>query len=449
MKKLFLAVFLGLFLLPTLFTGIIRAADLVTPLPEDRIDPSGFYSSPSEVSDILNENETGAQNVEKSAIKGMVGHGLGLLQGAYPCLFENCDEITSEKARKGFGGLMEDQVVAMLDRQPSVNVVAHLAEDWVPGYKDANSVYANGYSDLQDANISTLWSFTRNIAYSFYVVVMIVIGFMIMFRNKIGGQVMVTLGNSIPKIVISLVLVTFSFAIMGIIIDIGGIIRSVIANIYFGETEAAINIHNPFSLLGGFWGKNLIEPLTGFLPEGQLNLWEWILNFGKNLGETILNLFLNLAATGFVLFGAIKLWVVLVKTYLAILVNVVTAPLTIAASSIPGNDSAMLNTFKSLARNVLVFPVAFAIVNLPYVLDNAGVSLKFPESLVGVDTSSGTFLPSMIMGLAKVIAIYTAASAPDIVKSIIPPTASKSGIDNSKSMKEALSKVPLLGGVFK
>ena len=51
MKKLFLAVFLGLFLLPTLFTGIIRAADLVTPLPEDRIDLSGFYSSPSEVSE--------------------------------------------------------------------------------------------------------------------------------------------------------------------------------------------------------------------------------------------------------------------------------------------------------------------------------------------------------------------------------------------------------------
>ena len=43
----------------------------------------------------------------------------------------------------------------------------------------------------------------------------------------------------------------------------------------------------------------------------------------------------------------------------------------------------------------------------------------------------------------------TIPTAPEIVKSIIPPTASKSGIDTSRAMKEAMSKVPLLGGMFK
>nr|MBP6922014.1 hypothetical protein [Candidatus Dojkabacteria bacterium] len=300
------------------------------------------------------------------------------------------------------------------------------------------------------AKIVDLWSFTRNLAYAFYVVIMIVIGFMIMFRNKIGGQVMVTLGNSIPKIVISLVLVTFSFAIIGIIIDIGGILRNVISNLYYPDnSELAINVHNPFQLLGGFWGKNLIEPLAGFLPEGNLNLIGWVGHILKNLGQTILNLVLSILATGFVLFGAIKLWIMLVKTYFSLIINVVTAPLTIAMGSLPGNDSSLTNTFKSAARNVLVFPVAFAIVNLPYVLDNAGVSLKFPESLVGVDTTSGTFLPTLILGLAKVLAIFTAATAPEIVKSIIPATASKSGVDSAGAIKGALSKVPLLGGMFK
>jgi len=273
---------------------------------------------------------------------------------------------------------------------------------------------------------------------------------MIMFRNKIGGQVMVTLGNSIPNIVISLILLTFSFAIIGIIIDVGGIIRNVISNVYYPDNaELAINVHNPFQLFGGFWGKNFIEPLAGILPEGNLNLMDWVLNFGKNLGQTILNLLFSIVATGFVIFGAVKLWVTLVKTYFALLINVITAPLTIAIGALPGNSASLINTFKSAARNVLVFPIAFAIVNLPYVLDNAGISLKFPESLVGVDTTSGTFLPSLILGLAKVLAIYTAATAPEMVKSIIPPTASKSGVDTSRAMKDAMSKVPLLGGMFK
>jgi len=448
MKKFGLFILMSLIFSSVLLPRVVLAQEGMT--EEDRIDPAGFYSTPSEVSDTLNENTTGAQNVEKAAIKGLTGHGLALLQSAYPCLFKNCEEIEDEQARKGFGGVIEEQVVAMLDRQPTVNVVAHLAEEWVPGYKDTNSVYANGASDLEEAKIVDLWSFTRNIAYAFYVVIMIVIGFMIMFRNKIGGQVMVTLGNSIPNIVISLILVTFSFAIIGIIIDVGGIIRNVISNVYYPDNaELAINVHNPFQLFGGFWGKNFIEPLAGILPEGNLNLMDWVLNFGKNLGQTILNLLFSIVATGFVIFGAVKLWVTLVKTYFALLINVITAPLTIAIGALPGNSASLINTFKSAARNVLVFPIAFAIVNLPYVLDNAGVSLKFPESLVGVDTTSGTFLPSLILGLAKVLAIFTAATAPEIVKSIIPPTASKSGIDTSRAMKDAMSKVPLLGGMFK
>ena len=448
MKRFGLFILMSLIFSSVLLPRVVLAQEGMT--DEDRIDPAGFYSTPSEVSDTLNENTTGAQNVEKAAIKGLTGHGLALLQSAYPCLFQNCEEIEDEQARKGFGGVIEEQVVAMLDSQPSVNVVAHLAEEWVPGYKDANSVYANGASDLEEAKIVDLWSFTRNIAYAFYVVIMIVIGFMIMFRNKIGGQVMVTLGNSIPNIVISLILVTFSFAIIGIIIDVGGIIRNVISNVYYPDNaELAINVHNPFQLFGGFWGKNFIEPLAGILPEGNLNLMDWVLNFGKNLGQTILNLLFSIVATGFVIFGAVKLWVTLVKTYFALLINVITAPLTIAIGALPGNSASLINTFKSAARNVLVFPIAFAIVNLPYVLDNAGISLKFPESLVGVDTTSGTFLPSLILGLAKVLAIYTAATAPEMVKSIIPPTASKSGVDTSRAMKDAMSKVPLLGGMFK
>ena len=126
-------------------------------------------------------------------------------------------------------------ITAMVTSTPSVDVVAHLADEWVPGYANTTSVYADGYGDLKGSNIIALWSKVRDISYVIYVTIMIVIGFMIMFRHKIGGQAMVTLGNSIPRLIVSLILVTFSFAIMGLLIDLGGLIMKLVAFVIYGE----------------------------------------------------------------------------------------------------------------------------------------------------------------------------------------------------------------------
>jgi len=447
MKKLFLVVFLGLFLVPTLFTGIIRAADLVTPLPEDRIDNSKVYEDAGVISDTINENTTNANNVEKSAAKSILGHSMSFFQGACPTCFKNSEELPDE-LKTGLVEMVDKGVVSMFDNQPRVNVVAHLAEEWVPGYKETNSVYASGYDDLKTAGVTELWSKTRNIAYAGYVIIMIVIGFMIMFRNKIGGQVMVTLGNSLPKIVFSLVLVTFSFFLIGFIIDIGGILRNVISEIYYpGSPDSAITIHNPLILFSDFVTKKSVVAtgVTGAL--GLAGIIAMIVTAFSPVG--LLLALLGLLLSGFVIVGAVKLWFTLLKAYFGLLANVVLAPFTIMLGALPGNDSSMMNTFKSAARNVLVFPIAFAIVNLPYFIDGEGVSLAFPESLVGASTLSGDFIPGIIINVAKIAAIYAAASAPSIAKSIIPATASKSGMDTSQAIKDSISKTPLIGGLFK
>ena len=87
-----------------------------------------------------------------------------------------------------------------------------------------------GFDYLRNLKVDLLWGETRNIAYLFFVIVMIVAGFMIMFRKNLPGQVVVSIGNSIPRIVISLILVTFSFAIVGLMLDIGRIGMSVVNN---------------------------------------------------------------------------------------------------------------------------------------------------------------------------------------------------------------------------
>ena len=424
--------------------NVIAQEDFGEEVEVKLIDNTKVYEDAATISDTINQNETKSQNVEKGSAKAILGHSMSLLQGMCPTCFENSEKLPDE-LKMGLVERVDQGLVAMFENQPRVNVIAHLAEEWVPGYKQANSVYASGYDDLERTNIVDLWSATRNIAYVFYVVIMIVIGFMIMFRNKIGGQVMVTLGNSIPKLILSLLLVTFSFAIIGIIIDIGGMIRNVIANLlYPGDPISAIEVHNLFILFGNFFLKSPIPGTTGLA--GLVGIIGGLIAWGP-VG-IILGIFGVLIAA-IVLIGAIKLWIVLLKAYFGILVNVITAPFTILFGALPGNEASMLNTFKSAARNILVFPVAFAIVNIPYAFEGRGIKLAFPETLVGTDTTTGKFIPWLIINIGKIVAIYIATTAPDIVKSIIPATATKPGVDVGDKVKESMSKVPLLGGMFK
>ncbi|MFA7627832.1 MAG: hypothetical protein WCY37_00215 [Candidatus Dojkabacteria bacterium] len=343
--------------------------------------------------------------------------------------------------RLGLVGTVENGVTAMFESQPRIDVVAHLSEEWVPGYKEKQSVYASGYDDLMETNIDTLWSVTRNIAYVGFVVVMIIVGFMIMFRNKVGGQTVVTVGNAIPKVVVGLVLVTFSFAIAGLILDISGILMRVIA----GVLSSDIPIHNIFKLLGGILG------LGGGITVGALGIAGIVLIITQALGPAgIILLVLALIILGIVLFGAIKLWFSLVKTYFSLLINVIISPLAIMAGSIPGNEAMTVNVFKSMLRNALVFPLAFAIVNLPYFLveKTNRIRFTFPET-VFEDATAGDTIGPIMLALAKIVAIFVAAQAPEFAKALIPATASKGGADAAGAIKQGLSKVPLVGGMFK
>jgi hypothetical protein len=350
-----------------------------------------------------------------------------------------------EQLRGGVVGMVENQVTAMFNAQPNIDVVAHLSEEWVPGYKEKQSVYASGYDDLMVTNIDSLWSVTRNIAYIGFVVVMIVVGFMIMFRNKVGGQTIVTVGNAIPKVVVGLVLVTFSFAIAGIILDISGILMRVIS----GILQSDVAIHNIWKLLTGT--ALGAAPAVGLGAGAGLGIGAIVGLIVHAIvpGMAIVSVFVALIVLIIVLFGAIKLWFSLVKTYFSLLVNVIIAPLAIMAGSIPGNEAMTLNTFKSMLRNSLVFPLAFAIVNLPYYLVEKGnrVRLEFPETVFG-ETNMGDTIGPLMMAVAKIIAIFVAAQAPEFVKAIIPPTASKGGADVAGAIKQGLGKIPLVGGML-
>lgn len=81
------------------------------------------------------------------------------------------------------------------------------------------SYAAEGMGFAMIKPLMNLWKIFRDIAYLVIVVFLIAIGFMIMFRTKINPQTVISVENSLPKIVVALLLITFSFAIAGFLID--------------------------------------------------------------------------------------------------------------------------------------------------------------------------------------------------------------------------------------
>lgn len=85
-----------------------------------------------------------------------------------------------------------------------------------------------------------IWTAFRNITYLFFVLVFVVIGFAIMLRVHIDPRTVMTIENQVPKIIIALLLVTFSFAIAGFLIDLMYVFIYLLANV-FAAIDPAID----------------------------------------------------------------------------------------------------------------------------------------------------------------------------------------------------------------
>lgn len=122
-----------------------------------------------------------------------------------------------------------------------------------------------GFSALRP--FMTIWKVFRDISYMLLVLILIGIGFMIMFRMKLNPQTVISVESALPKIVISLLLITFSFPIAGFMIDLMYVIILITIAVlgnrgnFFNITEFQNKYVNP-----GF--GTLVDSLfpLGFLP---------------------------------------------------------------------------------------------------------------------------------------------------------------------------------------
>ncbi|MFH1967226.1 MAG: hypothetical protein ABIJ03_01845, partial [Patescibacteria group bacterium] len=233
----------------------------------------------------------------------------------------------------------------------------------------ATPAYAQGLGFASLDPILPLWKNFRNLAYLFFVVIFIVIGFMIMFRSKIGGQTAVTAQQAIPQVVISLLFVTFSYAVAGLLIDAMYIVMILLLGIFgetFGEGNSNILSYNILNLFGVLWkagpaniGRNM--DIAGTFLEGFAGDTGAV---GTVLGF-LTGLMLTLLLAVAVLIGSVRLFFELLKSYASIVLSVVTSPIILMTGAIPGKN-VFVPWVKDLIGNLLPFPTVLLVVIMFY-----------------------------------------------------------------------------------
>jgi hypothetical protein len=248
-----------------------------------------------------------------------------------------------------------------------------------------------------------------------------------MFRIKIDPRTVMTIQNQIPKIIMALVFVTFSYAIAGFLVDLMYVTIYLFVSIFVqqGADPNAAFAGNPFGAVGGFGGISGIATgvaksisgivnsifdgtlghavgamvggmLGGFLGGSaggvlgglfktsaiakNFGVWGAIAGGGISIvanelaGNKILGLLAGIITYLVIviaIFSALlRLWFVLIKAYIFVLITVVFAPLYIAYGLIPGK-SGFGNWVRSLVSNLAAFPAVIVMFLLAQIFTNA------------------------------------------------------------------------------
>ncbi len=326
--------------------------------------------------------------------------------------FETVSEV---KRERGLVGDMGYAIALMYENKPADTQT--FVADALNSAGIVTPAQAQGLGFASLSPLLNTWKVFRNIAYLFFVVVFLIIGFLIMLRQKINGQTVVTAQQAIPRVIIALLLVTFSYAIAGLLIDLMYLTMYFLLAI-FGHANAdgqkLFLDHNFFSVgfqMGkGGWNasQNIVESISETM-RNTYSSWtgEAITNVVDFAGGPILGIVIAFT----IAFKIFKLFFELLRTYISIILSVAFAPIFLMIGAIPGK-----NTFgewlKSLIGNLSAFPIVLLILlvfdmltggitNTPVNSDGGGF---MPPYLLG-ESLSATGLAPFIVGLGMILII--------------------------------------------
>jgi len=326
---------------------------------------------------------------------------------------------------RGMVGEM-NKAIAMMFTTPPATTERYLADVFnSAGIKLAQPAYAQGLGFAALDPILNTWKTFRNMAYLMFVVIFLVIGFLIMMRQKIGGQTVVTAQQAIPNIIISLLLVTFSYAIAGLLIDAMYLVMYLLLALFSRDGKT-------------FMDKNFIT--LGFLMigKGTSAAWEAVDQFSETMqsslgqvGQEVVSflgsLTLSVVVAIAITLKVFELFFELLKTYVTVVLIIAFSPILLAFGAIPG-QTPFGQWIKNIVGNLAAFPTVLMVL---IVFDELTGAISQTSSVV---IEEGGFQPPYLFGngsagvLPFMVGLGMLMIMPQIVKEAKKTLGAKEGI---------------------
>jgi hypothetical protein len=309
--------------------------------------------------------------------------------------------------------------------------------------------YTNALKPVQE-----LWKAMRNIAYLFLTVGIVIMAFMVMFRVKISPQAVITVQSALPKIVIALLAITFSYAIAGFIIDLINLAYGIF--IILIQSQDLTTLQSPTDIPGLFAKLNSPAPIFGIV--GMLIIFVIVMFLfsgaiffipilGIASGFTFLMALLALCLAIALLIIMLRIFWIMIKALTMTVLLVVFAPLILLGTMFSTEGGGFTSWIRSLFAQLVIFPVIGIMVWLShfffwsYVAPKSGPLKILAEiaafgfdgyGIYGLDMGGGSFaMPgfpesftavtnmSLIGLLISIGVLFLVPHAANIVKSLV------------------------------
>ena len=281
-----------------------------------------------------------------------------------------------------------------------------------------------GYGFNSFSGILPIWKGFRNISYFFFILIFIAMGFAIMFRVKINPQTVIGIQAILPKVIALLLIITFSYAIVGLLVDLMYVIFYLIVNAFisFDIIKAGTVCDGAACMVkaaSGQWGLPISMFVQGFFalliaPSAIFSIASGLpqavgVIIDLLLTRTGINLIIRIILGFAIIFTFFKLFLKLLGAYVTIVVQLIFAPIILLGGAFPGSK-AVGNWFRNILANLSVFPTTMVFLLLSYVFMIQPIVSGL--GFLGVkDLASGTILNPPLL--------FTAAPSSSTVMTII------------------------------
>lgn len=405
-----------LFLIPLLSPSFVSAAKLYTNYNNEDYD--------KELEKCNDAAKQGKTEYNRTCVdKFGVGSAIHTAINLVTCTSKNQEICKPEQTALGNLSLAMSTIYA---NPPAT--LAFYTKDFLANAGFVKPAHAQGIGFAAMSAFLNLWKVSRNIAYSVLIIVMVAIGFMIIFRMKIDPKTVISIQAALPKIILTLVIITFSYPIVGLLIDIMYLSMAIsISLIVSGmggsvggadvaKLQSTYMTASMIDLFGAvFWpvqafgitffkeigaamsSSGLVYVLGSFfaLPFfGQIGLGTGVLATIIPAGILLLIVVLGL------LFSFIRLFLLLLNSWIQVIIALILGPIQLLMEAVPGK-SAFTEWILNILANLVVFPATALIIIFSTFLTIQGQSSSqvLNPPFIGILSGSSNILGFLGLGV--------------------------------------------------